>query len=109
MNVRLTCTSKRRVPKNGILSLSTCASSITSPLLMRLAAFITAAAFWWLPEPRSSVAPHLDGQRSFSGGGDQVGACCATVAVLDQAATARTMASAKALADFVIFPPPARS
>ena len=72
-NVRLTCTSKRRVPKNGILSLSTCASSITSPVLIRPAAFMTAAAFWWLPEPRSSPAPHLDGQRSFSAGGNQVG------------------------------------
>ena len=45
MKVRLTCTSKRRVPKNGILSLSTWASSITSPVLIRLTAFITAAGF----------------------------------------------------------------
>jgi hypothetical protein len=36
MNVRLVCTSKRRVPKNGIAALSTCPSSITSPVLMSL-------------------------------------------------------------------------
>ena len=46
MNVRLICTSKRRVPKNGILSLSTWASSITSPVLIRPVAFSTAAGFW---------------------------------------------------------------
>src|SRR5829696_2191935 len=74
MKVRLMCTSKRRVPKNGILSESTWPSSITSPVLMSFAAFITAAAVWRFIEPRSSVAPHLNGQRWLSGGGDQVGA-----------------------------------
>jgi hypothetical protein len=29
----------------------------------------------WLPEPLSSPAPHLDGQRALSGGGDQLGVC----------------------------------
>ena len=46
MNVRLVCTSKRRVPKNAMLGPSTCASSITSPVLISLAAFSTAAGFW---------------------------------------------------------------
>ena len=74
MKVRLVCTSKRRVPKNGILSPSTWPSSITSPVLISFAAFITAAGFMWFIEPRSSSAPHFDGQRWLSGGGDQVGA-----------------------------------
>src|SRR5262245_10828576 len=29
----------------------------------------------WLPEPRSSLAPHFDGQRALSGGGVHVGVC----------------------------------
>src|SRR5262245_322879 len=29
----------------------------------------------WLAEPRSSPAPHFDGQRALSGGGVHVGAC----------------------------------
>src|SRR4029453_14781493 len=29
----------------------------------------------WLAEPRSSLAPHFDGQRALSGGGVHVGAC----------------------------------
>ena len=45
MNVRLVCTSKRRVPKNAIDGPSTCASSMTSPDLISRAAFITAAGF----------------------------------------------------------------
>src|SRR5262249_40648775 len=61
--VRLTCTSKRRVPKNGIFVLSTCPSSMTSPVLMSLTALSTVCGFMWLPEPRSSPAPHFDGQR----------------------------------------------
>jgi len=68
------CTSKRRVPKNGILSPSTWPSSITSPVLMSFAAFITAAAVWRFIEPRSSVGPHFDGQRWLGSGGDQVDA-----------------------------------
>ena len=74
MNVRLTCTSKRRVPKNGMLAPSTCPSSITSPVLISLTALSTACGFMWLAEPRSSPAPHFDGQRAFSGGGVQLGA-----------------------------------
>ena len=45
MNVRFGCTSNRRVPKNAMLGPSTCASSITSPLLISLAALSTAAGF----------------------------------------------------------------
>ena len=64
MNVRLVCTSKRRVPKNGILSESTCPISMTSPVLMRRTALRTDSGFMWFAEPRSSPAPHFDGQRS---------------------------------------------
>jgi hypothetical protein len=35
----------------------------------------TAAGFWWFIEPRWSSAPHLEGQRWDSGGGDQLGVC----------------------------------
>src|SRR5215831_16705420 len=79
MNVRLTCTSKRRVPKNGIFALSTYPSSMTSPVLISLTALSTVCGFMWLAEPRSSPAPHFDGQRWFSGGGVQLGACARTV------------------------------
>ena len=75
MKVRLVCTSKRRVPKNAILSFSGCAISITSPLLMSCAARSTLAGFMWLPEPRSSAAPHFDGQRTDSAGTVHVCAC----------------------------------
>src|SRR5262245_49383168 len=75
MKVRLMWTSKRRVPKNGILSLSTWPSSITSPVLISLTALSTVCGFMWLTEPRSSLAPHFDGQRWLSGGGVQLGVC----------------------------------
>ena len=77
MNVRFTCTSKRRVPKNGILSFITWAISMTSPVLMSSLARITLAGFMWLPEPRSSPAPHFDGQRWLSVGTVQVCAAAA--------------------------------
>src|SRR4029450_12087657 len=57
MNVRLVCTSKRRVPKNGIEALSTWPSSMISPDLMSRVARSTDSDFMWLPEPRSSAAP----------------------------------------------------
>jgi hypothetical protein len=38
MNVRLVCTSKRRVPKNGISDESTCARSMCSPVLISFVA-----------------------------------------------------------------------
>src|SRR5256714_11743602 len=48
---------------------STCESSMTSPALMRRAPRSTFCGFFiWLPEPRSSPAPHFDGQRALSGG-----------------------------------------
>jgi len=68
MKVCLTCTSKRRVPKNGIAGPSTCANSMISPLLISLTASSTSCGFIRLPAPRSSPAPHFDGQRALSGG-----------------------------------------
>ena len=60
---------KMRVPKNGICGPSTWPSSIPSPVLMRRAPRNTTSGFFmWLPEPRSSPAPHFDGQRWLSGG-----------------------------------------
>src|SRR5579862_8621656 len=50
-----------------------CPSSMTSPALMSFAALSTDCGFMWLPEPRSSPAPHLEGQRALSGGGDHDG------------------------------------
>src|SRR5262245_24406581 len=52
--------------------LSTWPSSITSPVRISLVAASTDAGFMWLAEPRSSPAPHLEGQRSLSAGGFQV-------------------------------------
>src|SRR4029077_6345161 len=40
-----------------------------------LTALSTVWGFMWLPEPRSSLAPHFDGQRALSGGGVHVGVC----------------------------------
>src|SRR5882724_10716883 len=72
MNVRLVCTSKRRVPKNGIEAFSTWPSSMISPDLMSWVARSTDSAFMWLPEPRSSAAPHLEGHLWASPGGLQL-------------------------------------
>src|SRR5262245_66511688 len=52
---------------------------MTSPVLISLTALSTVCGFMWLPEPRSSSAPHFDGQRWFSGGGVQLGAWARTV------------------------------
>src|SRR5207302_1985717 len=69
MNVRLVCRLKIRVPEKAIPGPSTWLSSITSPVLMSRAPRKTVSGFFiWLPEPRSSPAPHFDGQRSLSGG-----------------------------------------
>src|SRR5215831_19379301 len=46
---------------------------ITSPVLMSFAALSTVCGFMWLAAPRSSPAPHLDGQRALSAGGSQDG------------------------------------
>src|SRR4029077_3224161 len=68
-NVRLVCTSQRRVAEIGILSFSTWPSSIVSPVLIRRTPFSSVSGIMWLPEPRSSPAPHFDGQRWLSAGG----------------------------------------
>ena len=73
--VRLVTTSKRRPADSGIESDSTCPSSKTSPVRISRAARSTVSGFMWLPEPRWSSRPHLDGQRWASAGGCQV---CAT-------------------------------
>ena len=44
-------------------------NSYTSPELMRPHARKTVSGDMRLPEPRSSPAPHFDGQRALSGGG----------------------------------------
>src|SRR5215468_538662 len=75
MTVRFTCTSKRRVPENGMSGPSTWASSVTSPVLISLTASSTACGFMRLPEPRWSPAPHFDGQRALSGGTVQDAVC----------------------------------
>jgi hypothetical protein len=74
------------------------AELITSPVLMRPAAFITLAGFMWLPEPRSSPAPHFDGHRSDSAGGDQLG-LCANVAPLAKRAVPTARPNAIRLID----------
>src|SRR5262245_45428502 len=79
MKVRLRCMSRRRGPKNGIPAPSTCARSITSPVLISLTASRTTAGFIRLPEPRSSPAPHFDGQRALSDGTVHDGACARAV------------------------------
>src|SRR5688572_23023717 len=57
-----------------MLPLSGCASSITSPVLINLIVFRTVCGLMWLAAPRSSPAPHFDGQRALSAGGDHDGA-----------------------------------
>src|SRR5262245_55093163 len=47
----------------------------------------------WLAEPRSSLVPHFDGQRWFSGGGVQLGVCArATLPAMSRAAVAAPIA-----------------
>src|ERR1051325_2889736 len=75
-------------------------SSKTSPLLINLAARKTVSGFIKLPEPRWSPAPHLDGQRSLSGGMRQV--CAPTGA----APSASAAAAAKVKEMMRISPPP---
>src|SRR5688572_27559828 len=70
---------------------STCPSSITSPVLIRLAARSTLAGFAWLAEPRSSAAPHFDGHRWLSAGGCHDGACAFAAVTATVSTMARTM------------------
>src|SRR5215813_11218023 len=74
-DVRLTCILKVRPGDSGIWALSAWPSSITSPVLISLMALSTLCGFMWLPAPRSSPAPHLEGQRVLSDGGVQDGVC----------------------------------
>src|SRR5438128_2184521 len=79
MSVRLVCTSKRRVEEIGIAELRTWPSSMTSPVRTSRTALSTDSGFMWLPDPRSSVAPHFDGHRWPSAGGRQDGPWAAAV------------------------------
>src|SRR5437773_184075 len=93
MKVRLVCRLKMRVPKKAIPGPSTWLSSITSPVLMSRAPRKTVSGFFiWLPEPRSSPAPHFDGQRWLSGG------------TFHCAAATNGTASKAAAMRFIVFP-----
>src|SRR5262249_26361902 len=61
-----------------------------SPILMSCAALSTDAGFMWLPAPRSSVAPHFEGQRWLSVGGRQEGLWATAVDRPSGTITART-------------------
>src|SRR5438128_7732777 len=70
--VRLVMMLNWRPGKKGIFSGSrTCPSSITSPVRISFDALSTCSGFMRFPEPRSSPAPHFEGQRWFSAGGFQ--------------------------------------
>src|SRR5262245_59489741 len=75
MNVRFVCRLNWRVACSGMPPRSTWPSSMTSPVRISFTALSTDVGFMWLPDPRSSPAPHFDGQRWLSGGGIQD--CCA--------------------------------
>src|SRR5262245_32801511 len=96
MNVRLVCTLNWRVACSGMPCLSTWPSSMTSPVRTSFVAAITDAGFMWLADPRSSPAPHLEGQRSLSAGGFQV--CAPT-----RGDTNRNTAAVAAMADRLAF------
>src|SRR5580704_3293950 len=74
-------------------------SSKVSPVLIRCAARSTLAGVMWLPEPRSSVAPHFDGQRSLGDGGCQL---CAVASAL-KAERPKTMTMARLFMAFLPF------
>src|SRR5437773_3399129 len=89
MNVRLGCMFMMRGPKKGMPGPSTWPSSITSPVLMSRAPRSTFCGFFmWLPEPRSSPAPHFEGQRWLSGGRFH---CARATAGRDSSAAATVM------------------
>src|SRR5947199_365851 len=61
-----------RPGKNGMAAGSrTWPNSITSPVRISFAALSTCSGFIKFPEPRSSPAPHFEGQRWLSAGGTQ--------------------------------------
>src|SRR5205809_6160574 len=61
-----------RPGKKGMVAGSrTCPSSSTSPVRISFAALSTSSGFIRFPEPRSSPAPHFEGQRWLSAGGIQ--------------------------------------
>src|SRR5580704_16415745 len=66
-------------------------SSKVSPVLIRCPARSTLAGVMWLPEPRSSVAPHFDVQRSLGDGGCQL--CAVASAAKAERLNAMTMVS----------------
>src|ERR1700730_7411705 len=74
-------------------------NSKVSPVLIRCAARSTLAGVMWLPEPRSSVAPHFDGQRSLGDGGCQL---CAVASAL-KAERPKTMTMARLFMAFLPF------
>src|SRR5262245_25129805 len=90
--VRLTVMLKVRPGDSGMSALSTWPSSITSPVLISLMALRTLAGFMWLAEPRSSPAPHFDGQRALSGGGVHDGVWAPATPVISVAANAMLIA-----------------
>src|SRR5678815_5380206 len=61
-----------RPGKNAIVAGSrTCPNSMTSPVRISFAALSTCSGFIKFPDPRSSLAPHFEGQRWLSAGGFQ--------------------------------------
>src|SRR5262249_52044373 len=68
-------------------------------VLIRCAARSTLAGVMWLAEPRSSVAPHFDGQRSLGDGGCQV---CAVASAL-KAERPKTITMARLFMAFLLF------
>src|SRR5262245_56697865 len=99
--VRLTCMLKVRAGDIGICALSTWPSSITSPVLISLMALSTLCGFMWLPAPRSSPAPHFEGQRTLSAGGVQDGVCARAEA---PASNVAKKAIGRACEDMAILP-----
>src|SRR2546426_4221138 len=91
MNVRLVWMSKRRVGDMGIVGERTWLSSTTSPVRTSLTALSTESGLMWLLDPRSSPAPHCEGQRWLSEGGRQDGPWAAAVDRPSAAITARPM------------------
>ena len=90
MNVRLMCTSKRRVPKNGILSLSTCAELDHLAGLDQLGRVEHGLpASCGCPSRARRRRPISRGSACFPAGGVQVGACaCAATPPHSSAAMA---------------------